>query len=118
MKRSDTLKISHSRSVRPVRLPIAVLLWLVVLAACSSPPPADATGSELFNDLCSACHGARLEGKVGPPLGQGAPSATLPDDYLETSIRKGIGTMPSFDHLSEAQLSRLVAYIREVQAGG
>ena len=118
MKRSDTLKNSGSRSARPVKRRIAVLIWLLALAACSSPLPADATGAELFNDLCSACHGTHLEGKIGPPLGQGAPSATLPDEYLVTSIRRGIGTMPSFDHLSEAQISRMVSYIREVQAAG
>ena len=97
---------------------IVTLVFLVLLGACSSSPPQDATGPELFSQLCATCHGARLEGEVGPPLGPGAPSATLPDDYLVNSIRRGIGTMPSFDHLSEVQVSRLVAYIRGVQAGG
>lgn len=98
-------------------LGIAALFLLVCLAGCSPAPSPDATGPELFGDLCSACHGASLEGKVGPALGRGATSASLPDDYLVTSIRRGIGTMPSFDHLSEDHISRLVAYIRDVQAG-
>ena len=118
MKRSNNLKTSSKASLRAGTLRVALLLWLVVLAACSSPPPADATGPDLFNQLCSTCHGAGLEGQVGPPLGPGSPSASLPDDYLVTSIRRGIGTMPSFDHLSDTQISRLVSYIREVQGGG
>ncbi len=89
---------------------------MIALVACSSSPSPDATGPELFGDLCSTCHGAGLEGKVGPSLGPGSPSAELPDQYLVTSIRRGIGTMPSFDHLSEEQISRLVAFIRDVQA--
>lgn len=96
---------------------IAVLFWLIVIAGCSSPPPPDVTGPELFNQLCATCHGAQLEGKTGPPLGQYSPSSTLPDEYLVTSIRRGIGTMPSFDHLSDDQVERLVSYIRNVQAG-
>ena len=97
---------------------IAVLALLVgVVAACSSPPPETATGPELYSELCSSCHGVGLEGDVGPPLGVGSPSATLPDSYLVTSIRRGIGTMPSFDHLSEDQVNRLVAFLREIQAG-
>lgn len=95
----------------------AVAGLALALAACTGSPPPDATGPELFSDLCSTCHGVGLEGQVGPPLGPGAPSAELPDDYLVTSIRRGIGTMPSFDHLSEQQVSRLVAFIREVQTG-
>lgn len=97
---------------------IAVLaLFVGVVAACSSPPPENATGPELYSELCSSCHGVGLEGDVGPPLGVGSPSAALPDSYLVTSIRRGIGTMPSFDHLSEDQVSRLIAFLRDVQAG-
>jgi mono/diheme cytochrome c family protein len=91
---------------------------LILLSACSSSPSPDATGPDLYSQLCATCHGAKLEGKVGPTLGPNAPSALLPDDYLATSIRRGIGTMPSFDHLSEAQVSRLVSYIREIQRSG
>lgn len=96
---------------------MSVLVLLLTLTSCTSPTP-EATGPELFSQLCSACHGARLEGKTGPPLGQGSPSAALPDEYLVTSIRRGIGKMPSFDHLMEEQVSRLISYIRDVQGGG
>lgn len=112
------MKTWTDRPAPTLRRQIVLLSFLVLLGACSSGPSPDATGPELFSQLCATCHGARLEGKVGPPLGPGSPSALLPDDYLVTSIRRGIGTMPSFDHLSEEQVSRLVSYLRNVQAGG
>ena len=88
-----------------------------MFGACAGAPSPDATGEELFGDLCSTCHGVELEGKVGPALGPGSATVELPDQYLVTSIRRGIGTMPSFDHLTDEQISRLVAFIRGVQAG-
>lgn len=93
------------------------MVMVMVLSACASAPPSDATGPELFGELCSTCHGAGLGGQVGPALGPGTPTVDLPDQYLVNSIRRGIGTMPSFDHLSDEQISRLVSFIRDVQAG-
>ena len=106
---------------RPAGTPgwrVAALIAAIMLAACSGSPSSEATGPELFGELCSACHGAGLEGKVGPALGPDTPSADLADAYLATSIRRGIGTMPSFDHLSDEQVSRIISFIRDVQAGG
>ncbi len=118
MKRSRGWKPSPEVPARRALLVLTLLALVVTLAtACSSAPAPDATGAELYSDLCSACHGTQLEGKVGPALGPGAVSAALPDDYLANSIRRGIGTMPSFDHLSDDQVARLIAHIRDVQAG-
>ncbi|MDE0231808.1 MAG: cytochrome c [bacterium] len=112
------LRASSDRTAGTGRRWIVALTVLVgLMAACSSPPPETATGPELYSQLCSSCHGAGLEGDVGPPLGVGSPSAALPDSYLATSIRRGIGTMPSFDHLSEDQVGRLITFLRDVQAG-
>ena len=118
MRRLSGSRASSDQAAATRRRRVAVLLLLVgFVTACSSPPPETATGPELYSELCSSCHGVGLEGNVGPPLGEGSPSATLPDSYLVTSIRRGIGTMPSFDHLSQDQVSRLIGFLREVQAG-
>lgn len=93
---------------------------VLFLAACSlGRPAADATGEEIYAQLCSRCHGADLEGGVsGPPLGPGSNSAEESDEFLEFTILNGRGRMPSFSStLDDPQLDRLVAYIREVQAG-
>jgi cytochrome c551 len=91
----------------------------VAVAGCSVGRPAeDASGEEIYTQLCSNCHGDDLSGGVGPALGPDSNAASEPDEFLEFTILNGRGRMPSFDSsLNEAQLDRLVAYIREVQAG-
>ncbi|MDE0673971.1 MAG: cytochrome c [Acidimicrobiia bacterium] len=118
MRRLIGSRASSDQAAATGRRRVALLaLFVGFVTACSSPPSETATGPELYSQLCSSCHGVGLEGEVGPPLGEGSPSATLPDSYLVTSIRRGIGTMPSFDHLSEGQVNRLIAFLRDVQAG-
>jgi mono/diheme cytochrome c family protein len=98
-----------------------VLVWclLVATAACSGAPAEDATGSEIFAQVCASCHSRDLSGGIGPPLGSGSPAVDLSDELLAATIRQGKGSrMPAFSRtLSDAQIDRLVGYIREQQAG-
>lgn len=93
------------------------LLLILVLAACGvSRPAEDASGAEIYSQLCANCHAEDLSGGLGPPLGPGSNSADQPDEFLEVTIVNGRGSMPSFSSsLDDDQLDRLVAYIREVQ---
>ncbi len=100
--------------MRPI---LALLLAAVVLGACREVA-ADAPGAELYAELCSSCHGDNLEGGVGPHLGAGSEAAGQPDGYYEVTISRGKGRMPSFSELSDDQVARLIAYIRERQAAG
>jgi mono/diheme cytochrome c family protein len=94
---------------------LVTLLTLLVSCSVGRPPEA-ATGDEIYSMLCSNCHGADLEGGIGPPLGPGSNAATRPDSFLETTIINGRGRMPSFStSLSERQLALLIDHIREVQ---
>lgn len=96
-------------------------LWLglalaVIVIACTAPPPPDATGEEVYVELCASCHGADLNGGVGPALGPGSNSANLGDDFLRLTIVRGRGRMPSFGSaLSDDHVQRLIDYLREVQ---
>lgn len=92
---------------------------LLLLTACSvGRPPEDATGEEIYAQLCANCHGDDLSGGVGPALGPGSASVGESDEFLEFTIVNGRGRMPSFESsLDDAQLDRLVGYIREVQSG-
>lgn len=92
---------------------------LVLLAACSvARPPDDATGEQVYQLLCANCHGADLSGAIGPALGPGSDAATRPDRFLELTVLRGRGSMPSFSSsLNEEQLQRLIDYMREVQKG-
>ena len=88
----------------------------LVLAACVGTPEPDATGEEIYLQLCSRCHGDHLEGGIGPSLGLGSNAADQPDLFLEITIRDGRGRMPSFSSvLDDAQLDRLIAFLREEQ---
>ena len=96
-----------------------VLVAVLATTSCSLGRPADdATGEEIYAQLCSRCHGSDLGGGVGPALGPGSPLVSETDEYIEFTVLNGRGRMPSFSSsLDEAQLDRLVAYIREVQQG-
>lgn len=103
----------RSPAMRPVT-PIIVLV--AVLAACSTTPPPDASPAEVYDLVCASCHGAELEGGIGPPLGPGSVSANRSDEFLITTITRGRGRMPSFrSTLSDEQVEALVSYIRERQ---
>jgi mono/diheme cytochrome c family protein len=94
----------------------AGLLLTLTLAACSLGGPAeDATGEEIYTQLCARCHGADQGGGVGPALGPGSNAAAETDEYLEFTVSNGRGRMPSFPSLTDDQLDRLVEYIRQVQ---
>jgi len=94
---------------------LALAAWLAV--GCSiGAPSEDATGEEIYEQLCARCHGADLSGGVGPALGPDSNSAIETDEFIEFTIMNGRGRMPSFSSsLDEAQLGRLVDYIRSEQ---
>ncbi|HJR91668.1 MAG TPA: cytochrome c [Acidimicrobiia bacterium] len=101
--------------MRLARLLIAAGLS-VTLAACVDDLPADATGEEIYVELCARCHSADLGGGVGPALGPGSNAAAQPDEFLTAAITEGRGRMPSFAQtLSSEQIERVVAYLRESQ---
>ncbi len=101
-----------------MRRPVVLLVSVLALAACTGRPAPDATGQEIFEQLCARCHGSGLQGDVGPALGAGSEIADEPDDFLHMTIERGRGRMPSFRRtLTEEQIDRVIAYIREVQGG-
>jgi cytochrome c551 len=92
----------------------ALLVTTVIVSACSlGAPDEDATGEEIYAELCARCHGADLGGGIGPPLGPGSAAAET-DEFLEFTIVNGRGRMPSFaSSLDEDQLDRLIDFMRE-----
>ena len=92
------------------------MLCLLALTACTGPPPADATGQQIYQQVCANCHGADLSGGVGPPLGPESNAAAQDDDFLVLTITRGRGRMPSFDAtLSDDQIARVVDHLRTAQ---
>ena len=100
-----------------MRLAVLVAAALVFSGCSLGGPPEDATGEDIYAELCARCHGADLSGGVGPALGPGTSSAAESDEFLVFTIMNGRGRMPSFSSsLDDQQVDRLVGYIREVQA--
>ncbi len=73
-------------------------------------------GRKLFVDgvaplpACALCHTlkkAGASGQIGPDLDDLRPDA----DRVEKAMRNGIGPMPSFKTLSEAQIKMLASYV-------
>lgn len=95
--------------------PVAFLA--LALVACGvGPVPDDADGATIYQVICANCHGVDLEGRIGPALGPGSNSAAQPDSFIETTVRHGRGSMPSFrSTLSDEQIGRVIEYIREAQ---
>jgi mono/diheme cytochrome c family protein len=103
-------------AVRARRLAVMALTVLGLLVSCTGRPTDEATGEEIYLQLCANCHAEDLGGGIGPALGPGSNSAERPDDFLEVAILNGRGSMPSFSSsLDTEQLNRLIAYLREVQ---
>ena len=93
-----------------------IVACLLLLAACTGPPAPDASGEEIYRQLCANCHGNDLNGGVGPAVGAGSNSAAQDDDFLVLTITRGRGPMPSFDStLSDDEISRVVDYLRTEQ---
>jgi len=100
-----------------VRARLALFLVLSLFAAsCTGVPAEDATGEEIYLQLCARCHAPDLSGGLGPALGPGSVSAERPDAFLRLAITRGRGRMPGFGGvLSDEQVERVIAYLREQQ---
>lgn len=96
-------------------------LILGVLCLVSTPAKAQDTGEALFKTKCAMCHGPDASGKTKmgemlkvPDL-HSADVQKKTDAELTELIAKGKGKMPAYsDKLSKDQISKLVAYVREV----
>lgn len=91
----------------------ACLLWAVLAAAGAAQAEED--GRKLFTSVspaCSVCHtlkDAGAEGVIGPSLDELKPDS----QRVVTALRTGIGQMPAFTHLTEAQIQALAKYVSE-----
>ena len=92
--------------------------WCMPLGMAVLAAQADDEGRKLFNGVtpaCALCHklkDAGAAGEVGPSLDE------LKPDHARVvkALRVGIGQMPAFPQLTEAQVQALARYI-EATAG-
>ncbi len=90
--------------------------WVVmlVLLLASGSVVAGPDGEQLYARHCAACHGNFGQGGIGLPLALSKLIRSLPDSYLETTIRRGRPgrVMPAFEDLGDAQVQAIVAHLR------
>jgi cytochrome c6 len=94
-------------------------LWRVALSAFLSGVPlaahSDEEGRRLFVSVvppCALCHtlkDAGATGAVGPSLDELKPDAAR----VEKALRNGIGQMPAFPQLTDAQVQALARYVEK-----
>lgn len=92
-----------------MKIPTLLFLSLFSLSVYSAPH-----GDALYEKYCSACHGFDGKGGVGVPIALPSFLNSVSDEYLKITIRTGRPgrIMPSFDQLSDAQVSAIVKYVR------
>lgn len=94
---------------------VSVIVVAVVTSGCVSIDESS-TGEQVYDQVCSRCHGAQLEGGIGPALGAGTDAAGRDDQFWTQIISRGFGRMPSFrSTLSEEQILRVIEFARQEQ---
>lgn len=68
-----------------------------------------AAAEQVYQASCLACHGANLEGSVGPQLTD--VGARLSADEIANIIKNGRGTMPAQAQLSDEEVQNLSAWL-------
>ncbi len=93
-----------------------LLASLLVLAADAAPDYSKMKVDELFETLCSTCHGKDLSGGQGTSLIDGEWKHGSSDDEIYQTILKGnrqLGMVPWEGVLSDEKIRSLVIFIRE-----
>lgn len=118
--------LSHAVSRRPVgRRLLSIAVGGVLSLAGAATAAAEAGGAEAGRTLflkattpaCAVCHtltDAGAAGTIGPNLDELKPDA----NRVAQAVRNGIGVMPAFDALSDADVQALAKYVAGVTGGG
>lgn len=88
---------------------VAGLVVALLMTACAPVELVDASGEEIYAQLCARCHGAELEGGAAPAI---VVTADTSEQDLAGVIRDGVGSMAGFETtLGDEQIGRLVDYL-------
>jgi sulfite dehydrogenase len=88
---------------------------VLAVAAAAAGAQAQEDGRKLFTSVtpaCALCHAlkdAGAEGAIGPSLDELKPD----QERVVKALKNGIGQMPAFTHLSEAQIQALARYVAQ-----
>jgi cytochrome c6 len=89
---------------------------LALCCGCGTGWAADEIGRQLFitgaQPACALCHtlkDAGAEGAIGPSLDELKPDAAR----VAKAVKNGIGQMPAFSSLTDAQIEAIARYVAE-----
>jgi cytochrome c oxidase cbb3-type subunit 3 len=104
----------HIEINMPNNRSVAGLLFILIILTLSPGVYADGDGERLFLENCAVCHGNSGKGGVGVPLALPEFIDNVDDAYLRKTIHHGRPgrIMPSFDNLSDSQVSAIIAHMR------
>lgn len=90
------------------------ILIFCLLAWSAMAMAANQSGAQLYDNNCAVCHGEHGKGGVGVPLALPDFQRQVDNQFLFTTIRMGRPgrVMPAFSQLSDAQVHRIIKYIR------
>lgn len=118
-------RVTHGTSLLGLVVTVALASVSAADAAAQSPEPAGRDVAQVYAQVCSACHGASLEGGKAQSMLDDTWAFGGDDDSLAVTIREGrlAAGMPAFKSLmSEPEIRAMVYYLREsgarVRAGG
>lgn len=123
MHHSEKYRAAAARRLIAWRVPAVLAAGLGAFAlfagasAWAAEPPNAEAGRALFlkatTPACAVCHtlaDAGAAGTIGPNLDELKPDA----NRVEQAVRNGIGVMPAFDALSDADVQALAQYVSGV----
>jgi len=105
----------HQQYIRAASI-AGLMLALMVSALNVQAAP---NGRSLYENNCSSCHGIDGKGGVGVPLSLPSFLNSVPNSYLEKTIRYGRPgrVMPPYPKLSDAQIKSIVGHLRSFADG-
>ncbi|MCD0505372.1 cytochrome c [Bordetella petrii] len=113
MQQQAQLLSARRAAARRIILPALVAGFYMAAAGAAEPADAEA-GRALFNKnttpACAVCHtlaDAGAAGTIGPSLDELKPDAAR----VAQAVRNGIGVMPAFESLSDADVETLANYV-------